>query len=117
MTLATLSRPRGTGLSEEATASVARLEADVRLSLCGIASRRAELLTRAAGMRYRVALVDETTEAWRLFAAAVGTVLRAADEAPIETASPDARDARRRLRGFLAENPDLGRNRALPGPR
>jgi hypothetical protein len=103
-------------LSDEAAASVARLEDDVRLSLCGIAPRRAELLARAAGRRYSAALGAATTDAWQLFAAAIRAALRASDEAPPETDSARAREARRRLRGFLAENPDLGRNRVVPGP-
>jgi len=113
MPVATLSRRLGAALPDEAAASAARIDRDVRRSLAGVAARRTELLARAAGARYHAALVDTTTTAWRRFAAALGAVLRAADSAPAEAASPDADGARRRLRGFLAENPDLGRNRSF----
>lgn len=111
MLLATLSPRLGGVLSDEAVASAARIDRDVRLALTGVAARRAELLTRGAGARYRAALLATTTAAWQRFAAALGTVLRAADGVSAGIASPDAIDARRRLQGFLSENPDLGRDR------
>jgi hypothetical protein len=113
MVLAVLPRRPSTALSDEAIASAARIDLDVRLSLSGVAVRRAEYLTRAAGARYRAALAEMSAAAWQHFAAALGTVLRAADRAPAETASTDACHARHRLRAFLAENPDLGRNRSF----
>jgi hypothetical protein len=115
MLLATLSPRLGGVLSDEAAASAARIDRDVRLALSGVAARRAELLTRGAGARYRAALLETTTAAWRRFAAALGAVLRAADSVSAAIAAPDAADARRRLRAFLTENPDLGRDRSSAG--
>jgi hypothetical protein len=110
MPVVTLTRRAAPVLDEDATASAIRLESDVRAALCGIAPRRAEQLTRATGNRYRAALAASGPDVWEHFAAAIKAVLRAAHDAPVEAGSSSAGDARRRLRGFLAENPDLGRN-------
>jgi hypothetical protein len=112
----TLSRQRTAVLSNEAVAAVARLEDDVRLSLGGIPEQRAEALTRTAGSKYRAALRERSTAAWQRFAGALGDVVRAASEAPPESAPEEARKARLRVYGFLAENPDLGGNRPLARP-
>ena len=113
MLLATLSPRLGGVLSDEAVASAARIDRDVRLALTGVAAQRAELLTRGAAVRYRAALLETTTAAWRRFADALGAVLRAADRVSAGFVSPDAVDARRRLRAFLIENPDLRRDRSF----
>lgn len=111
-----LSRDRPASLSDEVADAVGRLEDDVRVSLTGIAARRAEVLTRTAGARYRAAIVESGALVWQRFAAALDAALRAAADAPPESVSDDARAARTRLHAFLAENPDLGRNRAFARP-
>jgi hypothetical protein len=113
MLLATLPCRPDSALSAEAAASAVRMDRDVRLALTGVAARRAGLLGRASASRYRAALGAATLSGWQRFARALGAVLRAADAAPPEAASADAFDARRRLRDFLTENPDLSRNRAF----
>ena len=113
MLLATSPRRPDTALSAEAAAAAARMDHDVRLALTGVAARQAGLLGRVSASRYRVALGAATVSAWQRFARALGAVLRAADAAPPEAASTDASDARRRLRDFLTENPDLSRHRTF----
>jgi hypothetical protein len=110
--LLTLSPRAAAALSDDAAAAACRLDHDVRLSLSGVAGRRSALLTRIAGDRYRAALMEPTTAAWHRFAAALRAVLCAADAAPREAALPAALAARDCLRGFLDENPDLGRDRS-----
>src|ERR1700690_2811305 len=117
MPVASLLPSFGTAPPDRDAASAAiRLELDVRLALAGVAELRAGFLVRTAAARYRAALADGTTIAWQRFADAILAVLRAAGGAPPDVGSPQARGARRRLDGFLSENPDLGRNRSVPRP-
>jgi hypothetical protein len=111
-----LTRRDAAALNEDAAAAACRLDDDVRLSLTGVARRRSESLIRFASDRYRAALLETTRAAWQRFASALRVVLRAAGEAPPESVSPAACGARERLRGFLDENPDLGRDRSLARP-
>ncbi|HZO92883.1 MAG TPA: hypothetical protein VFB22_03870 [Candidatus Baltobacteraceae bacterium] len=117
MSTAVLSRRPAAPIPDpDALASAVRLDADVRAALDGVAPRRARLLHAVAAARYREALAESAPAAWSRFARALAVVLRAGERVRVADATPGSWDARCRLRGFLAENPDLGgpRFRARP---